>query len=181
MSTHHAQITAAATKHGWVIRESNPNWMELIRGRIELRFSFRIDGRLSTGSREDNDAGPGHAITAIVGRAKNKLADALAWITEPAPQEAAAAELDANPVDRHGEPQEPTAADQADTDDADSAEQWLPQSDFDYTVASMIAGQIRLALANTAVLTAQDPERPKDAIEHLTQAYRLLKRQYGLE
>lgn len=179
MSTHHAQITAAATKHGWVIRESSPNWMELIRGHIELSFSFRIDGRLSTGTREDNDARPGYAITSILGRAKNKLADALAWITEPAPQEAATVELDANSVDRHGEPQEPTAVDQADTD-TDPPESTLPQSDFDYAVASMIAGQIRLALSNTAALTAQDPERPKDTVEHLTQAYQALKHQYGL-
>lgn len=179
MSTHHAKITSAATEHGWAIREFSPNWIELMRGRIYLSFNFRIDGRLSTGSREDKDARPGYAITAIPGRAKNKLADALAWITEPAPQAAATVELDAISAECHAEPEEPAVAAHADITTA-ALEPTLPRSDFDYAVASMIAGQIRLALSNTAVLTAEDPERPKDTVEHLTQAYQALKHQYGL-
>lgn len=182
MSTHHAQITTAAKQHGWDIRESSPRWMELMRGRIYLNFAFRSDGRLSTGNREDKDARPGYSSTAIPGRAKNKLAHALAWITDPAPHAAdAVIELDAPATEHHAESeQEPPAVDQADAD-ADPTEPSVPRSDFEHTLASMIAAQIRLALTNTAALTTENPERPNDTVEHLTQAYRTLKHQYGLQ
>lgn len=89
MGTHHDQIIAAAAKHNWTVRESSSRWIEMRRGRIDLAFSFRTDGRVAGGSREDTAAPPGYRFTDyILKNTKNRLGTAIEWITEDAPQRA---------------------------------------------------------------------------------------------
>lgn len=92
--THHDEITTAATKHAWTIRTSSPHWIELRRGSIDLSFAFRSDGQLVKGFREDNTAPLGHRFTAcILKTTKNRLGNALTWITE-APAQPVTVNLD---------------------------------------------------------------------------------------